>query len=563
MKVTRSQFNQYAVAVLAVVLTVSLQLLLNPLIPIGKNPWLLFFAAILVSAWYGGLQSGIVTTVLSAGAGAYLISVFSRTGLATDDILRLGLFLLEGGLLSAFSGRRHVVRRQLQKTKLEALDLEVQANRDRQAQEVNANLKYQRQHSVDLYQQIQQLEVKNAELVTYAAQMQTVLDNTPVSIYIVGIDGYVKFTNAEYDQVFGQRFGGNLVGRHLSEFLTPEAVAKYLQEHQEILATRKTSPKMIFETELALPDGVHTYLRMKFPLQNANGQVHAFCSVSLDVTVPKQMEAALKNLEQQLQHKDEEIAEVSRIKLEFLTRMSHELRTLLTSILSWSSLLLEQISELLTVKQQEYLSLICSNGQHLLFTLNDLLDLARIEAGRMELNLATVDLAQLCQQTFQIVKVQALAKQQRLSLELPVAIDRVIVDHQRTVQMLLNYLSTAVKFTKKGGAIALSTQLASGLELATQSLLATNSQSFLNTTLESRFLVLSVSSTGIGMPLEKQHLLFHKFHQIDEAIDLHDESTDLGLILTRQLAELHGGTVTFSSIPEVGSTFSIWLPLPS
>jgi len=243
--------------------------------------------------------------------------------------------------------------------------------------------------------------------------------------------------------------------------------------------------------------------------------------------------------------------------------MSHELRTPLTSILSWSSLLLEQISELLTVKQQEYLSLICSNGQHLLFTLNDLLDLARIEAGRMELNLATVDLAQLCQQTFQIVKVQALAKQQRLSLELPVAIDRVIVDHQRTVQMLLNYLSAAVKFTKKGGAIALSTQLASGLELATQSLLATNSQSFLNTTLESRFLVLSVSSTGIGMPLEKQYLLFHKFHQMDEAIDLHDESTDLGLILTRQLAELHGGTVTFSSIPEVGSTFSIWLPLPS
>jgi len=562
LKVTRSQFNQYAVAVLAVVLTVSLQLLLNPLIPIGENPWLLFFAAILVSAWYGGLQPGIVTTVLSAGAGAYLISVFSRTGLAIHDILRLGLFLLEGGLLSAFSGRRHVVSRQFQKTKLEPLDLEVQANRDRQAQEVNADLKYQ-QHSANLYQKIQQLEVKNAELVAYAAQMQTVLDNTPVSIYIVGIDGYVKFTNAEYDQVFGQRFGGNLVGRHLSEFLTPEAVAKYLQEHQEILATRKTSPKMIFETELALPDGVHTYLRMKFPLQNANGQVHAFCSVSLDVTVPKQMEAALRNLEQQLQHKDEEIAEVSRIKLEFLARMSHELRTPLTSILSWSSLLLEQISELLTVKQQEYLSLICSNGQHLLFTLNDLPDLARIEAGRMELNLATVDLAQLCQQTFQIVKVQALAKQQRLSLELPVAIDRVIVDHQRTVQMLLNYLSAAVKFTKKGGAIALSTQLASGLELATQSLLATNSQSFLNTTLESRFLVLSVSSTGIGMPLEKQYLLFHKFHQMDEAIDLHDESTDLGLILTRQLAELHGGTVTFSSIPEVGSTFSIWLPLPS
>lgn len=562
MKVTRSQSNQYAVAVLAVVLTVSLQLLLNPLIPIGKNPWLLFFAAILVSAWHGGLQPGIVTTVLSAGAGAYLISVFSRTGLATDDILRLGLFLLEGGLLSAFSGRRHVVSRQFQKTKLEALDLEVQANRDRQAQEVNADLKYQ-QHSTNLYQQIQQLEVKSAELVAYAAQMQTVLDNTPVSIYIVGIDGYVKFTNAEYDQIFGQRFGGNLVGRHLSEFLTPEAVAKYLQEHQEILATRKTSPKMIFETELALPDGVHTYLRMKFPLQNAKGQVHAFCSVSLDVTVPKQMEAALRNLEQQLQQKDDEIAEVSRLKLEFLTRMSHELRTPLTSILSWSSLLLEQISELLTVKQQEYLSLICSNGQHLLFTLNDLVDLAMIEAGRMELNLATVDLAQLCQQTFQIVKVQALAKQQRLSLELPVAIDRVIVDHQRTVQMLLNYLSTAVKFTKKGGAIALSTQLASGLELATQSLLATNSQSFLNTTLESRFLVLSVSSTGIGMPLEKQYLLFHKFHQMDEAIDLHDESTDLGLILTRQLAELHGGTVTFSSIPEVGSTFSIWLPLPS
>ena len=268
---------------------------------------------------------------------------------------------------------------------------------------------------------------------------------------------------------------------------------------------------------------------------------------------------ALQQSEQRLRQMNEQLEEVSRLKSEFLTNMSHELRTPLTSILGFSSVLLQQIFGSLTTKQQEYLSCIYSSGDHLLSLINDLLDLAKIEAGKMELNRQAVDVAGLCQAALQMMAVRAEAKHQHLSLELPVATESVLLDRQRVTQMLLNYLSNAVKFTPEGGAIALSTRLAASQELEALGLLGTINNHY--SIPSASYLVLSVTDNGIGIAPDKQHLLFQTFQQVDGAMNRQYDGTGLGLALTRRLAELHRGTVSFTSTLGVGSTFSIWLPL--
>ena len=408
----------------------------------------------------------------------------------------------------------------------------------------------------------QKVKQQTAELATSQAQMQAILDHIPAAIYIDGLDGRLQFVNTQWQKLFGSA-DENPLGRHLSEIIVPERAAILIDENQSVAALGEA---MTFEQEAVLPNGVHTYLKVKFPLQAPTGEINAVCGISIDITERKQMEMALKASEQQLQaltcqlqKQNEQLEEVSRLKSEFLTNMSHELRTPLTSILGFSDVLLQRIFGSLTAKQEEYLSRIHSSGEHLLDLINDLLDLAKIEAGRMELYLELVDPAELCQAAIQMVEVRALAKQQQMCLELPMAIESVIVDRQRVIQILLNYLSNAIKFTPAGGTISLTSRLSSNLDLAVQH--STAIASNLVATTPKGFLVLSVSDTGIGIPLEKQHLLFQTFQQIDGAMDRHYEGSGLGLALTRRLAELHGGTVSLNSVPDVGSTFSVWLPL--
>jgi PAS domain S-box-containing protein/tape measure domain-containing protein len=157
--------------------------------------------------------------------------------------------------------------------------------------------------------------------------------------------------------------------------------------------------------------------------------------------------------------------ELNRFKSNFIANVSHELRTPLTSVLGLSTVLLQQYFGPLNKKQEQYLSLIHESGEHLLNLINDLLDLAKIEAGKQELNKVAVDVAELCQSAIEMIAVRAIDKQQELSLSLPVAVESIVVDQQRTLQILLNYLSNAVKFTPPGGVITLSSRLASGSEL--------------------------------------------------------------------------------------------------
>lgn len=328
------------------------------------------------------------------------------------------------------------------------------------------------------------------------------------------------------------------------------------------------------EHRVVLPDGTVRWLAcvgeaIDFDEQ---GCPIKMVGITTDITDRRQIEAdrrqieiALRELTHQLQQQNAQLAEVSRLKSEFLANMSHELRTPLTSILGFSSVLLQQHFGTLTAKQEQYLALIHTSGEHLLALINDLLDLVKIEAGKLELQIEAVNLTNLCEAALQIVEVRALEKQQHLSLELPVACEQVAIDRQRILQVLLNYLSNAIKFTPAGGTICLSTRLASNLDEAQTSLVegsdVEGSDRTASSTAASRFVVLSVCDTGIGIPLEQQHLLFQMFQQIDGALNRSHEGTGLGLALTKRLVELHEGKVSFSSTLGTGSTFSAWLPL--
>ena len=264
----------------------------------------------------------------------------------------------------------------------------------------------------------------------------------------------------------------------------------------------------------------------------------------------KQAEVALNEERNTLAlHVEERTADLSRVnadlaranqmKDEFLSTMSHELRTPLNAILTLNESLGDGIYGEMTVSQQNILRLIAENGRHLLALINDILDLSKIEAGKMDLHLDLVSVTSLCEACMRMIRQQARKKNIQASIQIHNTSITLLADERRLKQMLVNLLSNAVKFTAEDGRI--------GLEVSS---------------LENGGKVcFCVWDTGIGIPKDQLDLLFKPFTQIDPALSRqYGGGTGLGLSLVRRLAELHGGTVSVESTPGKGSRFSIILP---
>ncbi len=244
-----------------------------------------------------------------------------------------------------------------------------------------------------------------------------------------------------------------------------------------------------------------------------------------------------KHIENELEAKNLELERASQIKSDFLANMSHELRTPLTSILGFSSSLKKQIFGSLTDKQFNYVHQISQSGQHLLGLINDVLDLSKVEAGQMRLDRVPILVDELCEQTLASVSEQAKARNLQVYCEVEPNLEPLIADELRVRQMLLNLLSNAIKFSEEGGAIGIDVKA-----------------------VDSDRVCLTVWDRGIGIPKDKQDLLFKPFQQVDGSLSRRHEGTGLGLALTRKLAELHYGTVDMQSKEGEGSRFSIYLP---
>jgi len=253
---------------------------------------------------------------------------------------------------------------------------------------------------------------------------------------------------------------------------------------------------------------------------------------------------------------NEDLERASRLKSEFVASMSHELRTPLNSILGFADLLQRQKTGSLSPRQLLHVQAIEKSGQHLLQLINDILDLSKIEAGKTDLELAPVAVGELCNQCLKMIAPRAEKKRLALSLELDYRLQEAILDERRVRQILINLLSNAVKFTPEEGTVKLGGRLAYGHQLKKE---IRPDRSPINCS--TPYLCLEVVDSGIGIPEDKLHLLFRPFQQIDSSLARRHEGTGLGLLLTKRLAELHGGTVSVESQENKGSTFRVWLPL--
>ena len=285
-------------------------------------------------------------------------------------------------------------------------------------------------------------------------------------------------------------------------------------------------------------------------LQTAEGQTNVL-AVMQDVTERHQAKlllqsqlAAIEAKEIELRRTNAELERATRLKDEFLANMSHELRTPLNAILGMTEAMQEAIFGPVNEKQIKALSTVENSANHLLSLINDILDVAKIESGQMELERRQVSVNYLCESSLAFIQQQALKKNIQLKTQIPRHLPDLWIDEIRIRQSLLNLLTNAVKFTPVHGRIILTVSL------------VTQEQKLSPQT----YLRFAVTDTGMGIAPENIAKLFQPFVQIDSALNRQHTGTGLGLALVKQIVELHGGQVGLTSELGQGSCFTIDLP---
>lgn len=367
------------------------------------------------------------------------------------------------------------------------------------------------------------------------AQLQDLYDNAPNGYYSLDDRGRVLMINQTFLNWLGYS-RDELIGTPISNLLTGTTQG-FFAANFEAFKQRGVASEV--ELDVRRKDGtLLPVLIDAIAVYAADGQFLHSRTTALDMTERRKVEIALRESRDELRTANEALAKASRLKDEFLANMSHELRTPLNSILNFSESLLEQSIGPLNEQQQEWIRYIETSGQHLLSLINDILDLSKVEAGQMSLQMEAVSVAQLCQTSLLFVKEMALKKQVALTYQLNDQLAEVQADVKRLKQILVNLLSNAVKFTPPGGKVRL------GVTVDTEAGVAHY----------------VVEDTGIGIAAADLERLFQPFTQLDSSLSRQYEGTGLGLALVRRLIALHNGTLSVQSEPGKGSRFTVSLP---
>jgi signal transduction histidine kinase len=261
--------------------------------------------------------------------------------------------------------------------------------------------------------------------------------------------------------------------------------------------------------------------------------------VNLLQTFATQSALAIHNarLFREIEAKGRELEAANRHKSEFLANVSHELRTPLNAIIGFSEVLLEKMFGELNDKQNEYVDDILSSGRHLLSLINDILDLSKIEAGRMDLEVTTFYLPDAIENALLLIRERASRHGIKLDRMIDDRLGEFNADERKVKQVLVNLLSNAVKFTPEGGQIKVEAGLGD------------------------HAVIISVTDTGIGIAKQDQEAIFEEFRQASGSYAHKREGTGLGLTLTRKFVEMHGGKIWVQSEPGKGSKFTFTLPI--
>jgi PAS domain S-box-containing protein len=378
-----------------------------------------------------------------------------------------------------------------------------------------------------------ELEIKMTERTTELSAanqfLDSIIENIPNMIFVKEATGlrFIRLNRAGEDLLGFP--SDELIGKNDFDFFPADQAERFISADRETLRNRDLVdiPEETIQTNKRGARILHT---KKIPIQDATGEPAFLLGISEDITEAKKTQEALLQAQ-------EEAERANRVKSQFLASMSHELRTPLNAILGFSELLSDDATGRFDeATRRRFLDQIHSSGVHLLQLINDILDLSKVEAGQMELQLRPVELGSLIDEAR--ATVEPLAQGKAISLNVDPGPElQLIADGAKVKQMLLNLLSNAIKFTPNGGSIQIrGRQVDSWVEIA-------------------------VSDTGIGIAAEDLGRLFTEFQQLDAGPARQQEGTGLGLALTRRFAELHGGQVTVESALGKGSTFTLRLPL--
>ena len=426
---------------------------------------------------------------------------------------------------------------------------------------------------------IAEIALKESEQRLRASEslLSAMFERSVVGMAITDADGKFIRTNPFYQQMVGYS-ENELQLMRFTDNMLPEDIEDNLRLRSQVLSDESESYQM--EKRLFHRNGKMIWVRTtSSKILDEVGQPPLFVGVIEDISDHKQAEKSLASAEierqqaiddlyqlnqqletrvaqrtqelqytnQQLSAANSELARATRLKDEFLANMSHELRTPLNAVLGMSEGLMTGVFGDLNERQMRSLSLIETSGRHLLELINDILDVAKIGAGKLELELSSVGIEYLCKSSLNFVKQIANQKNIQLKLSINHSIKMITVDERRMRQALINLLSNAVKFTPKGGKICLEVKLQEreATELTSECSYA---------------MIFSIIDTGIGISSEDISNLFQAFVQIDSSLNRQYAGTCLGLTLVKQLVEMHGGCVSVASQVGEGSSFSIVLP---
>jgi protein-histidine pros-kinase len=353
-------------------------------------------------------------------------------------------------------------------------------------------------------------------------KFRSLLEAAPDAMVIVGRDGRIALINSQMERLFGYP-REELLGQPV-DILVPERYRAAHGRHRAGFFSQPHARAMGAGLQLhgQRRDGSEFPVEISLsPLETEEG---LFVSGAIrDATERRRFEKTLQD--------------ASRLKSEFLANMSHELRTPLNGIIGFSEFLIDGKAGALNERQKEFMGDVLASGQHLLRLINDVLDLSKIEAGRMDLTPETFPLGPAVDEVCSIVTNAAQGKDIRLRREVCADVVEVRLDRRKFLQILYNLLSNAFKFTDDGGEVSLRLDRA-GPDLR-----------------------LRVQDSGIGISAEDLPRLFVEFQQLDAGAGRRHQGTGLGLALTKRLAELQGGSVHVASAPGRGSLFTVLLPL--
>jgi PAS domain S-box-containing protein len=380
------------------------------------------------------------------------------------------------------------------------------------------------------------------EVEVAARHLAAIVISSEDAIISKDLDGIVQSWNPAAERLFGY-CAAEMIGQSIAKMIPRERLA---EESYMLLQIRAGLSVEHFETVRQAKDGGLVDISLTVsPIRDAAGRIVGASKIARDIRGHKRLleerriaaaneEAARREV---LEAQNRRIQEAARLKSEFVANMSHELRTPLNSIVGFAELMADQRFGPLPAKYRDFAQILRSSAQHLLQLINDILDLAKVDSGKIEFQPEPVDLPALVREVTAIVNGLAVNGKIQIAVDVDPAVRRVHIDPMRLKQVLYNYLSNAIKFTPEGGRVALRVRPEG----------------------KKRFRI-EVEDTGIGIRQEDEHRLFVEFQQLDASTAKRFRGSGLGLAMTKRLVEAQGGTVGVRSVFGSGSTFYATLP---